>query len=606
MDGMKGKTRSLVAAGILVFAMVARPAMTQSPPGVEVWSVRNGVATITFDTRLLRQMSVTLLNVKPSDPSDRAGELSFLVRPLESNLLLSTAGLRAASGFALTNVGALSLVTPQGQISLRDFVISAGPAPTSFQILGSADGQSQLRPVLAFAAGTLQIEKAKKAATIHGAQLFITPDGLKLLGRSGSDAVPIGTIALDLSVRLLDTGKTPPVAPLAVPHFATAVAAGQPDLTICLLEDFSQVGRLGDVAAFSMSTTSWNVGSSPLDWWPVPDSRHPVISLSVYRLEGGRFDQIGESWVKHGFLALNENQCSDNCSIPGSDQILQPRCTDTYGNGTNKRQSTLGPRSEVNAWTGVWNTTSSHFAVSHGHSPEIEHRLQIADKDLDPGVHPGARYFAEVYYVHFQDRNVMNNAAWKPIELVRGAPGGTWEFDMSGSDVRPTIGFAVDAWAGSKQTMFAPVLPPVKGQSPDGRGVLTASSKDLGNGTWEYDYAILNIDLDRSVKGFSIPIAAGTTVSNAQFRAAAHHDEGPGVAPPSRAISNAPWTIASTPQAVSWTTTTNPLRWGTLYSFSFTADRAPATVRSTISLFKQGQPSELTADTIGPATAPAR
>ena len=48
-------------------------------------------------------------------------------------------------------------------------------------------------------------------------------------------------------------------------------------------------------------------------------------------------------------------------SIVFDGQILWPGCEDTYGYGTNDSNSTLGPREEVNAFFGLWESTGSVF-----------------------------------------------------------------------------------------------------------------------------------------------------------------------------------------------------------------------------------------------------
>ena len=393
---------------------------------------------------------------------------------------------------------------------------------------------------------------------------------------------------------------------------SSVAAIGVPDMTFCQLYDLKQFGRVGDVVGLALATTSWNIGTADLMWFASPDPRHPFIVQNLYRTELGRFEQIGQSWIKHGFFALDSEQCGVPCTYEdghGEGPWLGVGCTDTYSSSLNANTFVLGPREEVNPWTAEWTFTGSHLSASHSHDgvEGIDHRLQVHDDDLDSALHPTAQYFAEGFYIVGDDLDVMNNASWKPV-TVTGTPGGTWTFGMSGESSAPTIGFAIDAWEGASQAIMAEEIPVSEMESPDGRTVLASKATDLGGGMWHYEYAMLNIDLSRKGCGFSVPIDPDTTVTNIGFHAPESHGE---------SYSNTPWTMEvsdSCPgggQCVRWSTTdNNPLRWGTLYNFRFDADVGPAggvvagaaTPASTVTLglCEPGGPMTLSATAIGP------
>ena len=58
---------------------------------------------------------------------------------------------------------------------------------------------------------------------------------------------------------------------------------------------------------------------------------HPVVPQNLYRMSGGanndeRFEQIGQSWMKHTFLALEEFVCGTcNTSLVANRSHLVPR-----------------------------------------------------------------------------------------------------------------------------------------------------------------------------------------------------------------------------------------------------------------------------------------
>ncbi|MCG8405556.1 MAG: hypothetical protein MI923_10205 [Phycisphaerales bacterium] len=389
-----------------------------------------------------------------------------------------------------------------------------------------------------------------------------------------------------------------------------------PDMTFCELFGLFQFGREGSVAGLAVGTTSWNIGNADLQWFESPASEHPFIVMNLYRLKDDRFEQIGQSWVKHGFFALDDTQCGGTCTFePGHafGPWLGMGCTDTYSPGLNGVQDGLGPRYEVNPWTGAWSHTGSHFDLGGPPHDGISHRLQVHDDDLDPVLNEGASYYVEGYYVILDDVNVMNSASWKPVN-PQGAPGGLWTFEMTDRSVPPNIGFAVDAWSGASQAVFAQEIPPVEFVSPDGRCILTGKAIALSDQFWRYEYALLNIDMDRQVGSLTIPISAGALVRNVGFHAVRHHDE-PVNEPGGALIDNGDWnesvgsvvclSSGSGGRVVTWSTTSNPLRWGTAYSFRFEANVPPIPDASiTIGHFKPGIPTHLTSSMLGPSLNP--
>jgi thiosulfate dehydrogenase len=324
--------------------------------------------------------------------------------------------------------------------------------------------------------------------------------------------------------------------------------------------------------------------------------------MNVFRLKDDRFEQIGQSWIKHGFYALGNTQCGGTCTFePGhyAGDWLGVGCTDTYSAPLNAGQNGLGPRYEINPWTGEWTYAGSHNSQgTHSHNG-IEHRIQVHDADLDPAQNIGATYYGESFYVMLDDVNAMNSVSWKPA-TVSGAPGGTWSFGMTGATTMPEIGWAMDAWTGAYQSILAQQAPPIEFSSPDGRCVLAAKVTDLGGGQWHYEYALLNVDMDRKVGAFSIPVTPGTIITNIGFHAVEHHDEG--VA----GYSNDPWTATVAGGAITWSTVDNPVRWGTLYNFRFDANVGPNAldVLATLSMFDPGTPLYVVGRTKGPEQGP--
>ena len=338
------------------------------------------------------------------------------------------------------------------------------------------------------------------------------------------------------------------------------------DITISSMSGIRQMGRLGGVVALSMQSTICNMGSDAVDWYGNPDPRHPFLVFNLYRMKDGRLEQIGQSWAKHGFAA---SQTSGVCGLPcrtDGDGGLGSGCADIYGVSTNASQRTFGPRHEINPWTGAFTYAGSHIdTTSRNHDP-VQHRLAVRDADLDPDANDGARYFAELFTLSHDDTDHTNSLGWQEID-VSGSPGGTWDLDFR--QVMGNQGPALDAWAGGARAVI-----PDGELTEDGRCYLDLHVSENDNGTYRYEYALYNLDMNRSVSSLTIPVGAGVEISGIGFKAVESSDDG---------FNNEPWTAVRNDAGVTWSTSpvaehpdSNPLGWGNLYNFWFDANAAPS------------------------------
>ncbi len=328
------------------------------------------------------------------------------------------------------------------------------------------------------------------------------------------------------------------------------------------------------ISAFGIGTTSCNLGDEIL-LWQSGNTNHPVIAQNIYRVLDGRFTQVGVGWLKHGFLALSGNLCC-TCMGGGGSQ-LSPGCSDPYSASLNASQSRLGPRFEVNATTGEFNFpfTSPPFDFN-----TIDRRCQAADADLDPARNPGGRWFAEGHYIANDDAaagNDLNNASYR--EITFSASGAGFDASNVGSTVRELP--AIKAWP-----TVNPGAEVVDVDVPgDGRFHVGFNVIDNGDGTWTYNYAVHNLNSDRSARGFSVPVPSGVTLTDVGFRDVEYHSGEP--------MAGTDWVFSESGGFATWSTipfetdpNANALRWGTAYSFWFTADAEPEDASGSIRLFK--------------------
>lgn len=361
------------------------------------------------------------------------------------------------------------------------------------------------------------------------------------------------------------------------------------DVLVGELSSMVQFGRVGDTVGCAIDSPLCNAGDAPFDWYPNPDPRHPFMIFNMYRLKAGRFEQIGGSWVKHGWSASQGNACGLGCQPNPNNLRLGVGCSDIYSAAANAGQTTLGPRHEIDPLHGSFNYAGSHFDTQPGGHTPISHRLQLRDADIDPAQNAGATYFGEVFITGHDDYDHMNSIAREPV-TISGAPGGTWTFNMSGSGT--LLGPAIESWPGATRTTIH--------ADPDdiGQSILGVTVSSNGDGTWHYEYGLYNHDLSRAIRSFSIPVPMNAVVSNIGFSAVRSHDE---------PFSNDPWTATHAGGVLRWSTspwgsipTGNPLRWGTLYNFRFDAAAPPSAVTAALGLWQPGDPAQLTGQTQGP------
>jgi len=385
-----------------------------------------------------------------------------------------------------------------------------------------------------------------------------------------------------------------------------------PDVIVGDLSGISRWGTIDGISAYSIGTTSCNIGDTPLPWFANTD-QHPVIAQNFYRLKDGRFEQIGMSWLKHAFAAVTGNLCC-TCQNPGVSTLLGVGCSDPYGSFLNGDQDGtpggcgpvcggLGPRYEVNAATGV-------FPYPYDRAGEagdaIDKRLQVRIDDLDPVLNPGAKFYAEGHYVTPDDAaaaNHHNNASYEEFTVGIFSQG-SWTLVFTGETTRELP--ALWAWQDNDPQVVVEVVEDDgdPNDAHDGRFHLGYRVTDNGDGTWHYEYALHNLNAHRAARSFEVPAPSGVTVTGVGFHDVDYHsgDGAGGVS-----YDGADWTETVGLARVTWSTLTeaesagaNALRWGTLYNFRFDADAPPVPVDATIGLYRAGDPSEVTVATLGP------
>lgn len=357
-----------------------------------------------------------------------------------------------------------------------------------------------------------------------------------------------------------------------------------PDVIVGEILTPSNYPASGGVDAFSFGTYACNVGDTPA-LWIAETNQHPVIAQNVYRLStvdgSTRFEQVGMSWLKHGFYALSDVLCCPTC-LPTDGTRLGVGCADAYVSSRNAMQANLGPRWEVNAHTGAFPYPPSNPPYTTG-TPD--RRLQVALADLVVG----GQYFIEAHYVTADDAaagNQNNNASYASATV--SAVGLEYSMQLASLTTRETP--AIAAWKAAD-----PAVTESRLQIPgDGLVIVSSRATAIAGGRWHYEYAVYNMNSDQGVGSIRVPVPLAASVTNIGFHDVVYRN-GDGVG--SVNVSGTDWPTTRSELGLTWSTPAfaanpngNAIRWGTLYNFRLDSDRPPAASGSlTLGLWKSSQ-----------------
>ena len=442
---------------------------------------------------------------------------------------------------------------------------------------------------------------------IQGGRLLISKELANALGRPSEAGLVVGKISIVVAMQPIEIGQVINGEPESLTMPAVGTQPG-PDVIVGNLSGLAQFGNaVGTQVGLAVATDSCNNGQVDLDWFALPDNDHPVIPQNFYRMSGGadnaeRFEQVGQSSVKHAFAALTQNLCGFGCNGVGGSH-LGSGCSDPYSASLNSGGTShnLGSRAWINPFTGFFprgdSQTPPNDHTGHAHT-DVSHRILVEISDLNSTLNPGATYFAEAQYItpheyawcqtHPGQCNQYNNASYRQFSVTGTNP--PFGFSAVGSTVQTQA--AIKAWTGATTQRIEP------DPGNDGFGLLGYKVTNPTAGVWHYEYAFYNQNLDRAIQSFSVPLGVGDSVTNIGSHAPPQH---PGWAHDGTqndaGYTTTPWTVTQSAESVTWNTETfaqnpnaNAIRWGTLYNFHFDADQPPQAVSATVGFFKTGSP----------------
>jgi hypothetical protein len=441
----------------------------------------------------------------------------------------------------------------------------------------------------------------------ENARLLLTREFAAAMGRSADAGANVGKFSFSTVLRPIEVSEVVDeeiVSTVLPPDPVNGTTPG-PDVVVGDLVGLAQFGSSsGSQVGLAVGTDSCNYGTVNLNWFANPSNDHPVIPQNLYRMSGGadntqQFEQIGQSQVKHAFTALTQNLCNLGCNGVGGSQ-LGSGCSDPYSASLNSGPN-LGSKAWINPFTGFFprndSATPNNSHTGHTHVG-TSHRILTEISDLSTTSNPGATYFAEAQYVtpheyaHCQANptqcNMYNNVSYRRYSVT--GTGSPFSFSPVGTTVRQKP--AIEAWTGATINEIRPA------PGTDGVGFVAYKVTNPSAGVWHYEYVVYNMNLDRAIQSFSVPLGSGITISNIGFRMPPQHPASANDGTVGSAgFSSTPWSQSQTSSSMSWSSETfaqnpnaNAIRWSTAYNFRFDSNRPPQTATATVGFFKTGSP----------------
>ena len=588
---------ALSLSWVILQVFVVDPTVAAKPPRARALAARTGTLVFDFDRAALDRLGLNFIadgNLEEIPDGNRA---TFAVEESSTLRVVTQDGVfqRFAPG-VLPARGAFLVTRPGHRRVIGDLALTADDQGV-WTIRATLD--SQVRHFRVFDLSTAMVDFDAAAGRLGLiAELTITTEWAEALAAPEAAGAVVGALWVQTlagpprETRSSDDNENTDDSEAWLSDRQEATTVG-PDVIVADLQSIARFFREGDITAYAIGTHACNLGDVRANWF-AHTNEHPVIVQNMYRLKDEKFEQIGLSWVKHGFYAVSMSLCGP-CYDPTDGSQLGVGCSDPYSASLNGVQNNMSPTSTVNAHTGYFPYPWSGWSGPPP-SSDVERRLQVHDADLDPDLNPGARYVVQGHYVTPGDARAHthdNNASYREV-FVSESSNNIYSVTVSGSKPTHRGAPAVRAWQD-----FDPEVVETNIRVPnEGLFILAGKAIDLG-GLWRYSYALENLNSDRSARSFSLPLPPGAVVTNVGFHDVDYHSGEPYV--------GTDWPGVVTSDSITWATqifdqnpNANALRFGTVYSFWFDINVEPGMTNVTIELFKHGLPEEVTANIFGP------
>ncbi len=586
----------------------ALPSSGQLPPtddGVrESFAIHDGVVTLKLDPTLVREAGLGFVprgHLSATETTSGVETVTFPILPSATLVVHVRNGTayQIGSGFIET-CGALLWDRAGARIVLGNLRLAQNRDGRLY-IESTLTAADDLDPTLELTEVTYEFEAATGFLRIAGDIGFVST-WAEAVGAPEWAGVSIGRLVVDADTKLEPIKTDRRYGTETRCGLTTSAEAGEAaaslgsDIIIADLQSIIRYGHVGNLTSYAIGTTACSIGTERTSWVSYSND-HPVILQNIYRLKNERFDQIGMSWVKHGFYAVSQSYCSP-CSDITNGSELGVGCSDPYSASLNGIQSNMSPRSLVDPHTGHFEYPWDGFQAD---DVILDRRVQVHDADLDPIRNASAMYFMEGLYLNADDAaagNHDNNASYRRVELVASSPT-TFSFRIHSEWPTQRGQAAVRAWADhDPEVIETDIRVPAEGLFLMGNKVTEVEPR-----VWRYTYALQNLNSDRAARSFSVSLPPNAQPFNIYFHDIDHHS--------GEDVDTTDWSIGFADSAITWYTDTydvspnaNALRYDTTFTFGFDCFQAPGVRPLTIGLFKPGFPSVIQWRGTAPGGAP--
>jgi hypothetical protein len=567
-------------------------------------------------------------------------EFRFAALDLSAFHVRTSNGLpRALTGGALQHAGGFVLEFPGGRADLRGFSLRphAG-SPFALDVV-DRDGRAWFtldhgHYLLEDGGETFSLRYMNLRLSPHFAQMLHRPE-LAALAAGGMDALsPLSEVSAGESGVCTAPwpGQQGAQANIEMIYPASDAETGMKDnlhFMRCGLRDESGNYDLDactptstdHAVVFAPDTSLLNIGTAEVPWHqmfsqpvgggefpPYGNDQHPFLVWNLYRVDReGMLTQLAASGAKHAFATINKTcGCSDS-------QDSYPTCEDSYSYysndiGASQTPNFLGPRSEIIPAAGLWGRCGSVFDknctgtrdADAGAKDDFQYRLIVSESDIAAALNSGASWYYEYWYVVRDQSNIYDAMGNRPVTFAKDS-NGIWHPTAGTFRSGPVINIWVD-----------PVAPPPGAlnselTTSEGHARIAVKTTALGGGLYRYDYAVMNLDFARGVidpahaggpnlhvlsadgfSAFTVPLSPDVAISDVSFT---DLDDDIGD----------DWVVTQSAESLRWEAPAgNPLNWGTLYNFSFTANRAPLPASVELDVATAGSRANYSAATLAP------
>jgi len=408
--------------------------------------------------------------------------------------------------------------------------------------------------------------------------------------------------------------------PVQDPNWPT-LSGFDADIAMLKLDSVNQVAREGGRVAIAPSAYFENIGTADVPWFsqfadsrnvdaccadqgdgvcaPYGNDQGGLLVYHLYRFVDGRLEQLAQSQVKHAFNSINIDTGAGSVACGASSspgRVVPSGCEDLYQVSSNANQAYLGPREEIVAHSGIWLRDGSIWDLTGplgepdgncDYLPDVllyggqvpcqapvadamDRRMSVLEAELST---PDARYFIEAWYLVRDDVNIFNSIGRKEITPAFNS---AWTFATAAPFQQgPVIDEYLTLQDGNAGGMTDVI------DSGEGFVQVSSTVTMLADDRWQYDFTLMNFDFDRAIGSFDIPVSAAVSIIETAFFDGDTDSENN-------------WVANTQPALVSFTASdTDELKWGSLVSFRFIADKRPNPGVGTLHVADAGEPSSL-------------